>query len=58
MSEYGYSYARYGLRQSDCTLNFAYSRALAELRDNGQIGAILEQFGLPKTNVWLPGVAS
>ena len=58
VSEYGYSYARYGLRQSDCTLNFAYSRALAELRDNGQIGAILEQFGLPKTNVWLPGVAS
>jgi ABC-type amino acid transport substrate-binding protein len=58
VSEYGYSYARYGLRQSDCTLNFAYSRALAEMRDNGQIGAILEQFGLPKTNVWLPGVAS
>ncbi|HET9659164.1 MAG TPA: transporter substrate-binding domain-containing protein [Thermomicrobiales bacterium] len=58
VSEYGYSYARYGLRQSDCTLNFAYSRALAEMRDNGQIGAILEQFGLPKSNVWLPGVAS
>lgn len=58
VSEYGYSYARYGLRQSDCTLNFAYSRALAEMRDNGQIGAILEKFGLPKSNVWLPGVTS
>ncbi len=58
ISEYGYSYARYGLSQSSCTLNFAYSRALAEMRDNGTIGQILEQFGLPKSNVWLPGVAS
>jgi polar amino acid transport system substrate-binding protein len=57
VSEYGYSYARYGLRQSDCTLNFAYSRALAEMRANGQIGQILEQFGLPKDNVYLPGVS-
>lgn len=56
ISEYGYSYARYGLRQSDCTLNFAYSRALAEMRANGQIGQILEQFGLPKSNVYLPGI--
>ena len=57
VSEYGYSYARYGLRQSDCTLNFAYSRALAEMRANGQIGDILEQFGLPRSNVYLPGVS-
>lgn len=57
VSEYGYSYARYGLRQDDCTLNFAYSRALAELRGNGQIGQILEQFGLPIDNVYLPGVS-
>jgi polar amino acid transport system substrate-binding protein len=57
VSEYGYSYARYGLRQDDCTLNFAYSRALAELRANGQIGQILEQFGLPVDNVYLPGVS-
>lgn len=56
VSEYGYSYARYGLRPDDCTLNFAYSRALAEMRANGQIGQILEQFGLPKDNVYLPGV--
>lgn len=56
VSEYGYSYARYGLRQDDCTLNFAYSRALAEMRANGQIGQILETFGLPKSNVYLPGV--
>lgn len=57
LTEYGYSYARYGLRQSDCTLNFAYSRALAEMRGNGQIGQILEQFGLPIDNVYLPGVS-
>jgi polar amino acid transport system substrate-binding protein len=57
ISEYGYSYARYGLRQSDCTLNFAYSRALAELRANGTIGQILEQYGLPIDNVYLPGVS-
>ncbi len=57
ISEYGYSYARYGLRQDDCTLNFAYSRALAEMRANGQIGQILEQFGLPIDNVYLPGVS-
>lgn len=57
VSEYGYSYARYGLRQSDCTLNFAYSRALAEMRANGQIGQILEKYGLTKANVYLPGVS-
>jgi polar amino acid transport system substrate-binding protein len=57
ISEYGYSYARYGLRQGDCTLNFAYTRALAEMRGSGEIGQILEQFGLPKTNVYLPGVS-
>ncbi len=45
------------LRQSDCTLNFAYSRALAEMRANGMIGQILEQFGLPVNNVYLPGVS-
>jgi ABC-type amino acid transport substrate-binding protein len=57
ISEYGYSYARYGLRQDDCTLNFAYSRALAEMRGSGEIGQILEQFGLPIDNVYLPGVS-
>jgi ABC-type amino acid transport substrate-binding protein len=57
ISEYGYSYARYGLRQSDCTLSFAYTRALAEMRGSGEIGQILEQFGLPKDNVYLPGVS-
>ena len=57
ISDYGYSYARYGLRQDDCTLNFAYTRALAEMRGSGEIGQILQQFGLPKNNVYLPGVS-
>ncbi|TXG83588.1 MAG: transporter substrate-binding domain-containing protein [Thermomicrobiales bacterium] len=57
VTEYGYSYARYGLRQDDCTLNFAYSRALAEMRANGMIGAILAEYGLPVSNVYLPGVS-
>lgn len=57
ISEYGYSYARYGLRQDDCTLNFAYSRALAEMRANGMIAEILAEYGLPVDNVYLPGVS-
>lgn len=40
------NYARYGVRPSDCTLNAAYSRALAELRDHGVIAKILAKYGL------------
>ncbi len=53
---YGYSYARFGLRMADCTLNFAYSRALSELRDDGTIGAILQKWSLPLRDLYLPGV--
>lgn len=55
ISTYGYSYARYGLRKSDCTLNFAYTRALAELRANGPIVAILHKWGLGSRNLFIPG---
>ncbi len=56
VSTYGYSYARYGLRKSDCTLNFAYTRALAELRTNGTIPTILRKWGLnPHNNLFIPG---
>lgn len=55
ITTYGYSYARYGLRKSDCTLNFAYTRALAELRDNGPIVAILRKWGLNSSNLFIPG---
>lgn len=47
------NYARYGVRQSDCTLNAAYSRALSELRDHGVITKILAKYGL-KDNLFEP----
>jgi polar amino acid transport system substrate-binding protein len=40
------NYARYGVRQGDCSLNAAYSRALSELRDHGVVGKILANYGL------------
>jgi len=56
LTTYGYSYARYGLRKSDCTLNFAYTRALAELRSGGTLPAILRKWGLdPHNNMFIPG---
>lgn len=48
------NYARYGLRQADCTLNGAYSRALSELRAHGVIAEILESYGL-EDNMFQPG---
>jgi len=47
------NYARYGLRQEDCTLNAAYSRALSELRTHGVIDKILEKYGL-EDNMFQP----
>lgn len=56
VTTYGYSYARYGLRKSDCTLNFAYTRALAELRSDGVLPSILRKWGLnPHNNMFIPG---
>ena len=55
LTTYGYSYARYGLRKEDCTLNFAYTRALAELRSDGTIVAILRKWGLSSKNLFIPG---
>jgi len=55
ITTYGYSYARYGLRKDDCTLNFGYTRALAELRANGPIVAILKKWGLTSRNLFIPG---
>ncbi|GAC1436541.1 MAG: hypothetical protein NVSMB65_10610 [Chloroflexota bacterium] len=55
LTTYGYSYARYGLRKEDCTLNFADTRALAELRSDGTIVAILRKWGLTSKNLFIPG---
>lgn len=51
--KFGFGYARYGVRKTDCTLNFAVSRALSELRSQGVIRDILAKYGL-KDNVSLP----
>ncbi len=53
--KYGFGYARYGVRKADCTLNFAVSRALSELRAQGVIQQILAKYGL-NHNTTLPYV--
>jgi polar amino acid transport system substrate-binding protein len=48
----GYGYARYGIRKEDCELREAYSRALAELRGNGFVSAVLKKYGLSDRNLF------
>ena len=48
----GYGYARYALRKEDCSLRSAYTQALAEIRGNGQMSAILKKFGLGDRNLF------
>ena len=49
------NYARYGVRFQDCTLNFAYSRALSELIMHGVISQILDKYGMSRTeNIFEP----
>lgn len=53
--EFQDGYAKYALRPADCTLNGAYSRALAELRDHGIVTAILTKYGLGDgDNLFMP----
>jgi polar amino acid transport system substrate-binding protein len=42
----GYGYNRYAMRKDECSLRGAYSQALAEIRGNGQVYAILKSYGL------------
>jgi ABC-type amino acid transport substrate-binding protein len=53
ISDYGYGYARYGVRKEDCTLNFAVSRALSELRGTGVMNKILNKYKLDD-NLYIP----
>jgi polar amino acid transport system substrate-binding protein len=47
--------AEFAFRPADCTLNQAYSRALAQLRDHGVITAILKKYGLGDgDNLYMP----
>lgn len=47
--------AKFAFRPSDCTLNQAYSRGLAELRDHGVVTKILKKYGLGDgDNLFMP----
>ncbi len=47
----GYGMARFALRKEDCSLRAAYTQALAEMRANGQVSAILAKYGLTDRNL-------
>jgi polar amino acid transport system substrate-binding protein len=47
----GYGMARYAMRKEDCTLRSAYTQALAEMRANGHVSAILAKYGLSDRNL-------
>ena len=49
----GYGMARYAVRKEDCSLRAAYTQALAEIRANGQVSAILKKYGLTDRNLVL-----
>lgn len=49
----GYGMARFALRKEDCSLRAAYTQALAEIRANGQVSAILRKYGLTDRNLVL-----
>jgi polar amino acid transport system substrate-binding protein len=50
--KYGYGYARYALRKEDCALRAAFTQALAEIRGNGTVSAILKKYGLSNRNLF------
>lgn len=50
----GYGMARFAIRKEDCSLRVAYTTALAELRANGEVLAILKKYGLSERNMNLP----
>jgi ABC-type amino acid transport substrate-binding protein len=45
-------YARYAVRKSDVDLNWAVSRAIAEMRDDGTILKFIKQVGLPASDMF------
>ncbi len=50
--KYGYGYARYSVRKEDCTLRAGYTQALAEIRGNGHVSALLKKYGLSNRNLF------
>jgi polar amino acid transport system substrate-binding protein len=53
-------HARYALRKDDVDLNWALSRAIAEMRDDGTILKFIKQVSLPASDMFvrLPAAAS
>jgi polar amino acid transport system substrate-binding protein len=49
----GYGMARFGIRKEDCSLRAAYTSALAEIRADGQVSAILKKYGLNDRNLMM-----
>src|SRR5262252_10755418 len=49
----GYGMARFAVRKEDCTLRAGYTQALAEMRANGHVSAILKKYGLSDRNLVL-----
>jgi polar amino acid transport system substrate-binding protein len=49
----GYGMARFGIRKADCSLRAAYTAALAEVRADGQVSAILKKYGLSDRNLMM-----
>lgn len=47
----GYGMARFAIRKEDCSLRAAYTYALAEMRANGMVSAILKKYGLGDRNL-------
>ena len=47
----GYGMTRYGMRKEDCSLRVAFTGALAEMRANGAMSAILKKYGLNDRNL-------
>ena len=50
--KYGYGYARYAVRKSDCSLRAAFTQGLAEVRGNGEASAVLKKYGLSNRNLF------
>jgi ABC-type amino acid transport substrate-binding protein len=50
--KYGYGYARYAMRKDSCSLRAGYTQALAEIRGNGEMSALLKKYGLSNRNLF------
>jgi len=50
--KYGYGYARYAMRKDACSLRAGYTQALAEIRGNGEMSALLKKYGLSNRNLF------